>query len=115
MNKHKANRRRQERRPFQGKLLITWHSRGSVMSAPVNCLDVSDNGFRIACPEQIDVREVVYVKSPKHDPLGTASVRFCRFAGMRYQLGLEFRAPQDLAPEHRQRYLGSPAPVRAAC
>lgn len=91
------------RRPYHGNIVISWQSQGFTKSQRVQGINVSDSGVQVMCAEPMEVRSIVYLKSPAYESLGNASVRFCRRTGMKYQVGLEFSTAKQLDLQRRQR------------
>ena len=91
------------RQPFHGAVVVAWQDHGQSRSVRANGLNVSDCGLQVVCTDPIEVRTIVHLKSQQHEPLGDASVRFCRRSGLKYQIGLEFNTAPQLAMERRKR------------
>ena len=87
-----AQKRRQNREPFECKLRVFWQdSSGRENYAVATATDLSESGLSIIIPTRIETRTRVQVKADDHPGLnGTATVRFCSRKGMNYSIGLEF-------------------------
>jgi hypothetical protein len=98
--------RADERRPFQGSVLVSWQGpSGEVKTIRAKCLDISDLGARIECEPAIDSRTNVFVEAPAHGLLGNASVRYCRRSGMKHIVGLLFSSAAREAEQGRRRLI----------
>ena len=61
------------------------------------CLDVSSHGACIECGEPIEIRAHLNLQAPAYGLMGNASVRYCKPAGRKYRIGLEFSWAATLA------------------
>jgi PilZ domain len=93
--------RRQERRPCEHKVTVTWRdARGDDKFAIAQAIDISESGIRLKMPEAPPVHTYVMLRAAKLGLLGNASVRHCvRMAGSKYAVGAEFTAGLEWVPE----------------
>jgi hypothetical protein len=84
-----GNRRRFERTPFSGDILITM-GYAVVTTHICSCADISPRGIGIDCSESIPLDEVVALHSDAESPRRFARVRHCQQRGAIYRIGLEF-------------------------
>jgi len=98
--------RASERRTFQGTVQVLWQGRsGEVVVIRGKCLDISEQGVRIACDQPLDVRANVYLRAPAFGLMGNATVRYCRRSGTKHIVGLMFSALTSQAELGRKRCL----------
>ncbi len=71
------------------------------------CVDLSPHGARVICDQPIDLRSNVFVQSPGHGQLGSASVRHCSRSGLKYSVGLLFSFTSSQADEGRKRCISA--------
>jgi hypothetical protein len=72
-------------------LNLTWQDRqGGIHRASARCLDLSASGARITSIDALEPRSVVILHSEKFGRIGHATVRYCRRAAMKYEIGLHF-------------------------
>jgi PilZ domain-containing protein len=83
-----GNRRRFDRTPFAGTVLLTW--RTSVVERTEYCssVDLSPRGIGIECQEPLRLESIVELLSGGAKRL--ARVRYCRAIAGGYRIGLEF-------------------------
>jgi hypothetical protein len=84
-----GNRRKFERTPFSGVILMT-AGYAIVTTHVCSCADISPRGIGIGCSESIPVDEVVALHSDVEGPRRLARVRHCQQHGPIYRIGLEF-------------------------
>jgi len=86
--------RRHDRVSYHGPVEVVWQdSRGQEKFASTKCLNISESGMELECPEPIELRSYVVLRANRIKFVGTASVRHCtRYAG-RFHVGFEFSAP----------------------
>lgn len=98
--------RRAARYPLQCAVQLSWQlPNGEPRTVRATCVDVSDQGARVECPELLAARSNVYLQAPSYGLMGNATVRFCRRQGVKYSIGLEFSWAAALAEEGRKRVL----------
>ena len=87
-----GNRRKFERTPMSGTILVT--RKGSVVETTEvsSCVDISPRGIAIECSEQFMKDSVLQLHSGDHGPHRLARVCYCIPSGERYRIGLEFIA-----------------------
>jgi hypothetical protein len=87
-----GNRRKFERIPISGSILVT--GKGYVVDTTYlsSCVDISPRGIGIEYPEALAVDGIVQVHSEDYGPRRLARVRYCIQRGDRYRVGLEFIA-----------------------
>jgi hypothetical protein len=87
-----GNRRKFERVPFSGTIVIT--CKGAVVDSTylASCVDISPRGMAVECLEPLTVDGFVQLQSEDHSPRRMARVRYCIPRGDRYRAGLEFIA-----------------------
>ena len=96
--------RREDRQPMVCALQVSWQvTSGETRTVRATCLDVSAQGARIECSQQIGARVNVYLQAPSYGLMGSATVRYCRPHGLKYHIGLEFTWAAALAAEGRKR------------
>ena len=85
-----GNRRKFERVPMSGPVIVT--CKGAVVDTThlSSCLDISPRGMAVECPEPLAIDGFVQVQSDDHSPRRMARVRYCIPRGDRYRAGLEF-------------------------
>src|SRR5215471_1089637 len=90
------NMRRDARRRTSAKYAICWQTRtGTMKSAEVNAMDISDSGMRIRCQSELAPGVRVYLESKDsvyQQHAGYSTVRHCSFREGSYHVGLEFEA-----------------------
>jgi PilZ domain-containing protein len=86
-----ANRRRFERRPTTGKLVIRYKNvYGELKSQACSCADFSPRGMGIDCEEPIFPETEVALSYANEDTTRFARVRSCRRLESAFRVGLEF-------------------------
>lgn len=104
MNRESVKYIHGDRRPFECPLVVWWQDRsGESKVVRAKCLDLSPQGARILSAHPMDVRTNVYVQSPSHGQLGSATVRHCSHSGVKYNIGLMFSSASSQADEGRKR------------
>jgi len=90
-----GNRRKFERTPMSGKMIVT--SKGSVVDTTqvASCVDISPRGVAIDCSELLAKDWVVQLHTEDRGPRRLARVRYCIQCGDRYRVGLEFIAERQ--------------------
>jgi len=93
--------RRQDRRPCEQKVTVTWHdARGENKFTIARAIDISESGIRLQMPEPPPLHTYVMLRATKLGLLGNASVRYCiRTATSKYAVGAEFTAGLHWKPE----------------
>jgi hypothetical protein len=93
--------RRQERRPCEHKVTVTWRdARGDNKFAIAQAIDISESGIRLQMPEAPPLHSYVMLRATELGLLGNASVRHCvRTAASKYAVGAEFSAGLQWTPE----------------
>lgn len=87
---------------------MSWQmAAGETRTLRASCLDFSAHGARIECSQRIGSRTTVYVQAPAYGLMGSATVRYCRSQGVKYQIGLEFTWAADLVEAARKKVLES--------
>ncbi len=83
--------RRHDRLFYGGPVQVLWKDgRGQEKFARAKCLNISESGMELECPEPIEVRSYVVIRADRIKFTGNASVRHCsRYAG-KYHIGFEF-------------------------
>ena len=86
-----SNRRKFERVPATGTILVTY---GSVVptTQTCSCVDVSPRGIAIDSPVALEPNTFVALRSNEQDPKRWARVRYCRPVDELHRIGLEFVA-----------------------
>jgi hypothetical protein len=85
-----GNRRKFERAPMTGTILVTF--KGSVLETThvASCTDISARGIGIECPGPLMVEAFVEVHTDEHGPRRRARVRYCLPRDSHHRIGLEF-------------------------
>ena len=96
--------RREGRQPLECVLQLSWQVAGTeTRTVRAICLDISAQGARIACTQPIAARSCVYLQAPSFGLMGSATVRYCKPRGLKYNVGLEFTWAADLAEAGRKK------------
>ena len=88
-----SNRRRFERVPVTGSILVTYGIAVSITQT-CSCVDMSPRGIAIESPEPIERDTFVALHSDEHDPKRWARVRYCEPHNVAHRIGLEFIAKE---------------------
>jgi hypothetical protein len=96
-----SNRRKFERVPVKGTILVTY---GSIVPITIacSCVDMSPRGVGIDSPESIEANTFVALRSEERDSKRWARVRYCRQHNEVHRIGLEFIAnitTAEVSPE----------------
>ncbi|MEZ5353593.1 MAG: PilZ domain-containing protein [Bryobacteraceae bacterium] len=95
--------RRHQRKETDRKVRLMWTGEGGQsLYARARCVDISQSGMRVDCPEPIPVRTFVNFQIDGTKFEGSASVRSCGRQGLRHLLGLEFGSGLKWDPERYQ-------------
>jgi hypothetical protein len=81
--------RRHRRIPYLGPIRISWEENGQVRFAMTKCLDISESGLRIECPQPVRPGTRIQVGADRIQMAGSASVRHMVRNGSKYLLGVE--------------------------
>lgn len=93
----KKDSRRHQRLDGPGVIEVAWtDSAGQPKFTRAKCLDISNEGARIECPEAIPLRTYATLRAARIKLSATASVRHCARLAGKYVIGLEFSAPIDI-------------------
>ena len=81
-----------------------------------SCVNISASGANLETRDALPERLNVMLQSAQFGRLGMASVRFCRRAGMKYVVGVQFASVLKLSDPERRKILESiaerePAPA----
>jgi hypothetical protein len=86
---------------------LTWQDpQGMVRRAPGRCVDLSASGAHIKTIDPLAPQSSVILDSQRFGRIGHATVRYCRRAVMRYEVGLLFSTPLVLCDALRQEIVG---------
>ncbi len=85
---------------------LSWQDgQGAIRRASGRCVDLSASGAHIKTVDPLSRQSVVVVQSEKFGRMGHATVRYCRRAGMKYEVGLHFSMPLTLGDGLRKEIL----------
>jgi hypothetical protein len=85
---------------------IAWQdAKGMTRRTTGRCVNISTSGAQVETRDQFAPRVVVMVNSDTFGRMGNAVVRYCRRAGMKYQVGLQFPVLLQLSDPVRQKML----------
>lgn len=88
-----SDKRRKQRELFQCVLDLSWKdASGAARTLSVHAIDLSKSGVRVESSEPIKPHTEVYVRAERYGVTGSTSVRHCNRRGLKYMLGLEFKA-----------------------
>ncbi len=97
---------RQQRYKVDFIVHIAWQdAKGLTRRTTGRCVDLSAAGAQVEAKDQFAARTMVLMTSDAFGRLGHAVVRYCRRAGMKYQVGLQFTSLLQLSDPVRQRLL----------
>ena len=85
-----GNRRKFERSPFAGTVVLRVSSRVVERTERCSCVNISPRGIGVDCSDSIFVDSMVELLSDGHGSSRMARVRYCRPNGDGYRIGLEF-------------------------
>jgi len=87
-----GNRRKFERTPFAGTILLT--CKGAIMETThvCTCVDIAPRGIGVESSEALPLGGFVQVHSDEYGPRRMARVRYCVEKDGRHRAGLEFIA-----------------------
>ena len=87
--------RRHPRQRSDDKVRLVWqNTSGQTQWLSGACLDISQSGMRVELTARIPARQVVNFELLRNEFRGTAVVRCCQPAGLRFHIGLEFTGGQ---------------------
>ena len=97
---------RQQRYKVDFIVHIAWQdAKGLTRRTTGRCVDLSAAGVQVETKDVFIARSMVLLTSDSFGRLGNAVVRYCRRAGMKYQVGLSFTSLLQLSDPVRQKLL----------
>src|SRR6266849_1657755 len=85
------------RQPIDQPVEVCWRdSSGKITEGRAHCVDISEQGARIAYSQPVTLPAVMQIRSETYGVVKTGRVRHCTPSGSQYEIGLEFCSAEDL-------------------